>query len=498
MENISRDSARGRSRCQGQGQGQGQGQTLVTIRHLIASALENERRKPIPEQRRGILKEGKRALPLPSSTQANDDEDEDSDVFSDALSQTEAWSVSVVSDINNVDDSGSVNAEARSFIMDRFLPAAKAMASESTQHSTKRPPAKSPTAIAGPLPLQSRPFLAKGVIQDDDDDGNDEFSFKACGFFSWRLKHALSHVYHSPRRKPSSPLSARKKMNRHCDAGDHDSSSSGTDEEGAVIAGARRKNWGSRDQQIGRGSSSEAFSPPGIGHALMNRISYQTESPSSDKSRTPNRGFSSGISPYRNETPISPFNESKGFLGFPRHPLAYSKFGHNMNYLEGNDMGKEDWYSGHNSPLHLNSESASPTVEKSCYAESLLEREPSKVSDQRQLIQASTINDPGEEKQSKPEGRGISVLETPKFFKSPKGVEILGHMKAKYEENCSPVSVLPPPLPKSPSESWLWRAIPLVTSPNSAFSPCNGFGKTRQTRPEGFNDSFDDAKWETT
>ena len=59
-------------------------------------------------------------------------EEIDFDEFSDALSHThtEACSLSMVSDINSVDDDqGSVHAESRrSFIMDRFLPATKAMA----------------------------------------------------------------------------------------------------------------------------------------------------------------------------------------------------------------------------------------------------------------------------------------------------------------------------------------------------------------------------------
>ena len=69
-------------------------------------------------------------------------EEIDFDEFSDALSHThtEACSLSMVSDINSVDDDqGSVHAESRrSFIMDRFLPAAKAMAaSESSAQRTQ-------------------------------------------------------------------------------------------------------------------------------------------------------------------------------------------------------------------------------------------------------------------------------------------------------------------------------------------------------------------------
>jgi len=56
-------------------------------------------------------------------------------------------------------------------------------------------------------------------------------------------------------------------------------------------------------------------------------------------------------------------------------------------------------------------------------------------------------------------------------------------------------SPLPPPLPKSPSESWLWRALPINTLKNS-FMHSNQ-GTQSQAKRNGSNTSSGNVKWET-
>ena len=56
-------------------------------------------------------------------------------------------------------------------------------------------------------------------------------------------------------------------------------------------------------------------------------------------------------------------------------------------------------------------------------------------------------------------------------------------------------SPLPPPLPKSPSESWLWRTIPSVSLRNS-FSHLKVGGKAQSKMLES-NTSLTKTKWET-
>ena len=112
----------------------------------------------------------------------------------------------MVSEINSVDDDqGSVHAESRrSFIMDRFLPATKAMvASESSAQRTQAAKerrvsmGRAGSRFAGPLLRQSRPYVlanpSSALRKTDDDEDDDRLPFKmACGsFFAWHLKNAF-------------------------------------------------------------------------------------------------------------------------------------------------------------------------------------------------------------------------------------------------------------------------------------------------------------------
>lgn len=60
----------------------------------------------------------------------------------------------------------------------------------------------------------------------------------------------------------------------------------------------------------------------------------------------------------------------------------------------------------------------------------------------------------------------------------------------------SNVSPLPPPLPKSPSESWLWRALPLVSIKNS-FLHSNQGAQSHAKRQNSTNIASSNSKWET-
>ncbi|XP_047173134.1 uncharacterized protein LOC124841014 [Vigna umbellata] len=59
----------------------------------------------------------------------------------------------------------------------------------------------------------------------------------------------------------------------------------------------------------------------------------------------------------------------------------------------------------------------------------------------------------------------------------------------------SVVSPLPPPLPKSPSESWLWRALPLVSVKNSFLHSSQG--TQSQAKRDDSNATSGNLKWET-
>lgn len=463
--------------------------SLPTIRHLLATSIDEIEKKKQSSRRlirrsgpfkwrRGRTKtteeKGLKTMPADHFTESGSSEEIDFDEFSDALSHThtEACSLSMVSEINSVDDDdGSIHADTRSFIMDRFLPAAKAMAaSDSSAQRARflRPPEKERRAgmgrtgsrSAGPLPLQSRPYVVpkrnSALPDTDEEEDDDRLPIKmACGsFFAWHLKNAFAHVVHPP-------LSARKKSTDrrglYGDDEDEDSSS-GTDiiDERAIIAAARKKAWEARYRK-NNGLATSSPSPVAKSNdlrdsssPLMDRTSYNSDSRSQSPLTKIDRELSS---PYRNNRLMSPdFNQpDKGFLGFPsdrrpnnsktkaedpgvQNPAASS----NVNsFTDSNEVEQEDWYSGNSSPSpEISENSDSVTMEKGSQHDHNVIAE---------------------------ENGGLPV-----------------------------VSVLPPPLPKSPTESWLWRAMPLVTASNSMNSPLNrGLGRAIKTHPDEL-----DAKWE--
>ncbi|CAJ1961922.1 unnamed protein product [Sphenostylis stenocarpa] len=71
---------------------------------------------------------------------------------------------------------------------------------------------------------------------------------------------------------------------------------------------------------------------------------------------------------------------------------------------------------------------------------------------------------------------------------------VLANDSRKYSAE-SVVTPLPPPLPKSPSESWLWRALPLVSVKNS-FLPSSQ-GSQSQAKRHDSNTTSGILKWET-
>ncbi|GLJ21303.1 hypothetical protein SUGI_0391420 [Cryptomeria japonica] len=412
--------------------------SLVTIRNLIDASIENER-KPQPNAlRAGCFKWKKndrnfntdRKEECTSILHHKDcSEEEDSDEFSDALSHAEACSLAMVSDLNSSEEDGSDGKEeqesSRNFMMERFLPAASAMASKSP-HQTRVPTPVRDSGQKGPAPPQSRPRLTRTAS-----DESIQFKVACGGIFSSRLKNAFafapSLAFLSPRKggkKERSFYSPQKKRFSGkpvvCKDED-DETSSGTDEERAVIVATRRKAWEARYRQQ---KLLMKCSPLTGGNSSDFTTIFQSNSPFTKPSPTV-------ISPFRNEASASPFSrEEKGFLGFPADRRQKKS-------TQTNEIEQEQFYSGHTSPRK--SSDSSPINSKSFY------------------IYSDGIK-------SSPES------------KSPV------NDKTKIEEY--PVSVLPPPLPKSPSESWLCRAIPRLTGNSSTV--------TMKTERQ----DFDDAKWE--
>lgn len=144
-----------------------------------------------------------------SCKSGNDEEEEEEEVYRDAndtFSRTESFFLNCsISGVSGLDDSeikpsgaSSMDPHTRNFMMDRFLPAAKAMASETPPHTVR----KQTGSVERPREIklvtngdrQSRPNLhaqtkhVKEIFKEESDDEDDDYdeseyaSTRGCGF----------------------------------------------------------------------------------------------------------------------------------------------------------------------------------------------------------------------------------------------------------------------------------------------------------------------------
>uniref|UniRef100_A0A5B6YSM9 Uncharacterized protein n=1 Tax=Davidia involucrata TaxID=16924 RepID=A0A5B6YSM9_DAVIN len=279
-----------------------------------------------------------------------------------------------------------------------------------------------------------------------------------------------------------------------------------------------------------------------------NQLTYSSES-------SPYRRSRGGISPYRNEAPQSPFHEGSGFLGVPE--VVENVKANNFN-LRNKDCNNFQYIPSHQRYKQV-SRSVSPTVEKMLYIDSvnIVESNTSEAKglvdssgeDFETLVESRGVEETSKAEYSVQDIKCLNILDGGSILKpkasgsvnadlpssihtsdlkcrvdrmeglkpdrslnqEPRSLECstvntnenLGMrsehvLKADDQDNSnvgSLQSLLPPPLPKSPSESWLWRALPSISSRNS-FSHSH-FGTQFQPKKQGPNTSSTGTKWET-
>ncbi|XP_038888424.1 uncharacterized protein LOC120078273 isoform X2 [Benincasa hispida] len=146
---------------------------------------------------------------MTSCKSGNDDEEEEEEVYKDAndrFSRSESFFLNCsISGVSGLDDSeikssgaSSMDPHTRDFMMDRFLPAAKAMASETPPHTIR----KQTVSVERPREIklvtngdrESRPNLhvqtkhVKEIFREESDDEDDDYdesgyaSTRGCGF----------------------------------------------------------------------------------------------------------------------------------------------------------------------------------------------------------------------------------------------------------------------------------------------------------------------------
>lgn len=200
---------------------------------------------------------------------------------------------------------------------------------------------------------------------------------------------------------------------------------------------------------------------------------------------SPLRRYRSGsISPYRNESPKSPFREGAGFLGVPKevenfnaHKIASSR----RMFKALQDVSRNQISDQRGSDPTLDH-----PVEKTVYIDYVKNKD-----------MLDTCGHKSSMKQAKKQSHKLGSTQDIK----PRTLEVLSDAKSgvkeetKQEPDLPCKSPLAPPLPKSPSESWLWRTIPSITLGNP-------FANSRRSSPihpkkQAQKGSSANTKWET-
>ncbi|XP_059669777.1 uncharacterized protein LOC132314990 isoform X2 [Cornus florida] len=263
-----------------------------------------------------------------------------------------------------------------------------------------------------------------------------------------------------------------------------------------------------------------------------------------------------GISPYRNVAPQSLFCEGTGFLGVPKvvdnaepkNSKLCGKGSNNFRDVSSHQRYKQGSHSvspltektlyidSVNTVKFISSEEKGPMASSGDAIETLVDHKrmegiseaESSVQDMRCLInleggitpstKASGFNNgdlsPSFHTSDLKQAKGTERLRPDQILnQEPLSLEKLGSSKVHTNGNLdmtseqklknglensnvgSLQSLLPPPLPKSPAESWLWRALPSISSQNS-FSNLQS-GSQFHPKRQCSNTFSNDTKWET-
>ncbi|EEF33855.1 conserved hypothetical protein [Ricinus communis] len=443
---------------------------------------------------RNVIKEESSREKMEKTDMSGSEDDETYVDALDTLSRSESFflncSISGVSGLDGPDmkPSGtfSTDPQTRDFMMGRFLPAAKAMASETPQHSTKKQPAaqEQPRQIKKTLGVEKyHPFNecrrqsdmphcsqcsgVKEIEQEDDDynyEGPDNSSPKVCGLFP-RLCLQNSFCLLSP------------------------------------VPGMRK----------------QVQLPISLSHMTKVKPSY-----AACCTETMNEG--NGTSPYHDKFSQSAVSEEKGFLGVPEKPKnsgargfnAHAKGGKNFRELLANE--RNEWESA----------PASSLVEKTLYIDSVQMIKPqtsnSSSPDTKDLINCrrddqdkeidgtatfdSSFQDIKNANSAYPK---VNVLPEKSSIQDPikmtrENVADNGKTDLKSQlctelgdqetpDSCYTLHPLPPPLPKSPSESWLKRTLPAVSSKHTSLKSFPGMHAYPVVQAPKVQSP--DLKWET-
>lgn len=481
-----------------------------------------------------------------------DDDDDDEDAYSDAvetLSPPESLSFSVncsVSGLSGTDGpvmkpSGtfSVDSQTRDFMMGRFLPAARAMALEAPQYSSRKQPATTEQTrdVKKLIVSESRPppkQYSMEIVQyykqdaweeesaDEDEDKGEEnnnygsVSAKGCG-----LLPRLCLLNPIPGMKPrsSSPISFMSRMK-------------GASKDGPPRSQSQPKRADS-EHKLDHGNLTPKL--PGVENRMLSsssRFNYSGELRARGGLSPYRRSRNDGVSPQRNR-PALPPPEGFGFLGLSKEANNIDPSRLKLLLKKVDNMQKVSTKLTANQSNGL----TSPAAEKTLYVDTV-NTEAKSCCDSSSSNLEVLSNRAAEDMESRSDTR--KTEENPSEESSFQDIECLDFQKSgtalgqdlSVPIDASPsscfstltgqvetmrisadgdsninttlmvknldkeemdVTSLPLPLLKSPSESWLWRTLPSIPSRH----PLSHLTSTTNSKKQDAKVSGADTKWET-
>lgn len=445
----------------------------------------------------------------------------------------------------------STDPQTLDFMMSRFLPAAKAMTLETPHYVLRKQqmaheqPREVRMMSEGRRPLlkqyESRiiPYIEQGEkdeeseSEDDNYDDSTILSAKSCGFLPrFCVKNSLCLLNPVPglktrtRNPKASTIEVRKQRK--------------TSYSGPQCQNVYKHDWDAVNKYKSDYGVQlhEMYEVKNKQTAESNDVSYCSDSQRADRSSPYRHSRGGRISPYRSEAPVSPLHQGMGFLGFPKEAEIFEANRSNKFNKHGNNFHKV-LSSQRN---EQGSGSMIPTVEKTVYIDfvNIVENSDTKgkmdyasnknskiLAESREMETTAESSLQDIKSLNVLEGGGISKAKFPGFLNGdiPSYSDIShlkdqAHLRLDHESRsleCLKVSAddesldvnsdhtikednqanslvvsslkttISPPLPKSPSESWLWRTLPSVPSRNS-------FSRSKKLAP---TISSTGSKWES-
>ncbi|WCJ27210.1 hypothetical protein M5689_008975 [Euphorbia peplus] len=449
----------------------------------------------------------------------------------------------------------ATDPQIRDFMMSRFLPAAKAMTLEQPHYSSRSRPVsgEQPRQITKVIQRDRKPAVVRNeslnvvpyrhqdIEDEQSEDGGDEYahsvniSTKGCGLLPRLcIKNSLCLLNPVPGMKIRTQNAVRGMKTRA-----QNSMSAPRDTRGA-------KNI--NKAAFARSQSPTIKRPTKLENDVRSpRLSGSLTSDRQMISRTSPFRRSGVISPYRNEAPQSPLSGQR----FPGVPKEHENFKNNK-WISNNKVYSKSHELVPYHATRLGSRPVSPTVEKTLYVDTInvagilsTNSGPSNVKkgsvgsatkDIKALTKRREIHDTSASEISLEDAKSWNVSGgagkfAHKGFPSGNGTtgispdsgdsdfvedlsekskalvcistgaaannvniasdQILDEDHTENTKTSLVVCPLPPLLPRTPSESWLWRTLPSVTSQNQFYR-----GTSFQIKRQNPNISSADTKWE--